>query len=383
MPINKVAIVGTTAKSLLHFRAGLIRVLVARGIRVEVLAMDWCPLTRYEADLLGAVPVCWGSGKRSGLNLFSEFYAWAGLVWFFRQSRPDAVLCFFLKPIVMTAWAAFVAGVPRCVGLLEGLGYFFTQRPRPAGYKVRIIRRFLLLLLRWSLPRLSHLVVLNQDDAAELQSRWHLRLPQVTRLGGIGVDLKHFMQMPVVTQPFCAIFVARLLAEKGVQEWVAAARKVKQIHPDVRFLMLGELDALNPGGLTQQQLDCLLTDKVVDYLGFKADVRPWLAECSVFVLPSYREGLPMSTQEAMAVGRAVITTDVPGCRDTVVDQVNGFVVPPFNSEALAERLLELINNPCLVVTMGEASRRFAELHFDADQQCLRLAQLVSGDESFI
>jgi glycosyltransferase involved in cell wall biosynthesis len=159
------------------------------------------------------------------------------------------------------------------------------------------------------------------------------------------------------------MLMARLLREKGIYEYVEAARAVRQQHPHARFLLLGGTDP-NPGALTREEVAAWVAEGVVEWLGHVDNVRPWIASTSVYVLPSYREGKPRSTQEAMAMSRPVITTDAPGCRDTVIEGVNGFLVPVRDSAALADAMMRFIDQPELIPRMGRESRRIAEERFD-------------------
>ena len=185
---------------------------------------------------------------------------------------------------------------------------------------------------------------------------------QVIKLNGIGVDLVEWMPAPVAIKSITFLLVARLLREKGILEYAAAARIVKSKYPDTRFILLGGVDP-NPGSLNTHEVSQWVNDGLLEWPGHVA-VKPWLAQTSVFVLPSYREGVPRSTQEAMAMGRAVITTDVPGCRDTVVEGVNGFLVPVRDAAALADAMMRFIKQPELIETMGKASRALAVERFD-------------------
>jgi len=196
-------------------------------------------------------------------------------------------------------------------------------------------------------------------------------------LGGIGLDLKNYAcsQPDSTKQRF--IFIGRLLAEKGINEYIAAAKLVKQNHPTAEFVVLGGLDEGNPGGLRKAELDKLIADDIVIYPGHVDDVPKWIADASVFVLPSYyREGVPRSTQEAMAIGRPVITTDVPGCRETVVDGVNGFIVPPWNSDVIAQAMIRFIEHPELIEKMGLESYRMAQEKFDVVKVNAKLMRIL-------
>ena len=170
------------------------------------------------------------------------------------------------------------------------------------------------------------------------------------------------MPTPGVSPPITFLLAARLLREKGIVEYAEAARIVKSKYPDTRFILLGSVDP-NPGSLNAEEVSKWVTERLLEWPGH-VPVKSWMTQASVYVLPSYREGVPRSTQEAMAMGRAVITTDAPGCRETVVDGLNGFLVPVRDSVALAEAMMRFIKQPALIETMGKASRMLAEERFD-------------------
>ncbi len=201
-------------------------------------------------------------------------------------------------------------------------------------------------------------------------------------LGGIGVDLEAWPVAPLPGGPegpggpggpggpVTFILVARLLRDKGIEDYIAAIRLLREGGAQARFLLLGGLDD-NPAGITRAEVEAWVAEGLVEWPGH-ADVRPWLAQAHVFVLPSYREGVPRSTQEAMAMGRAIITTDAPGCRETVEDGVNGFLMPVRDPGALAAAMERFITDPALAAYMGHESRVLAEARFDVHRQNARL-----------
>jgi len=207
----------------------------------------------------------------------------------------------------------------------------------------------------------------NNDDHAEFAHRGLLPPELEVRMSaGSGVDLEAFAESPrpAPAQPPVFLMVARLLGDKGVREFAEAARIVREHRSDCRFRLAGWIDA-NPAAIAREELDAWIREGVLEYAGRLDDVRPELAACSVFVLPSYREGTPKSTLEALATGRAVITTDAPGCRETVERGVNGVLVPPRDAKALAEACLRFAPDAALRQRMGAASRALAERRFDA------------------
>jgi glycosyltransferase involved in cell wall biosynthesis len=223
----------------------------------------------------------------------------------------------------------------------------------------------------------------NEDDVAHFVNARLLPARKVCRVNGTGVDLRYFSQSPPMTQvPLTFLLMGRLLREKGIYEYVEAARIVRARNKEVSFVLLGGVDP-NPGGLSIEDVQRWVDDGVIHWGGHVNDVRRWIAQCSVYVLPSYREGIPRSSQEAMAMGRPIITTDAVGCRETVVHGVNGFLVPVRDAHALAAAMHRFIEDPTLVVTMGCASRRMAEQSFDVDKintVMLRAMGLPCGED---
>lgn len=381
----KIIIITTGVQSIFGFRRSWIYSVTRAGHVVTVFVNDWSieAANKAKNDLeisLRPWPI-----NRTGLNPFSDVYACWTLWRVLWRLRPDVTLSTFAKPVIWGGIGSRLAKVPINVGMLEGLGYAFTPHPDGAEpYKQRLLRWMQVLLYRLAIPRLTRIIFLNPDDPVDLLQAHRIRATDVQVLGGIGVDLARYVATPPPVASMSAdsdhavtfLFVGRLLAEKGIHDYVTAAKQVKAYYPQARFIVLGGLDEGNPGGLKKRELDTLIADNVIEYPGFVTNMPEWLARADVFVLPSYREGVPASTQEAMAVGRAVLTTDVPGCRETVMDGVNGFLVPPWSPDRLAEKMLYLIEHPELIVTMGKASRKIAEEKFDAAKVNRRLCTLL-------
>lgn len=346
---------------MLNFRGPLIKLLLQQGHGVVVLAPEWPVAERLAVAALGAKVMDYPLA-RTGLNpiqdLRSLWHLWRAL----SSVRPDVCLSYMAKPVVWGTLAAWLAGVRRRVALIEGMGYVFTDTGQPPGIKIRLLRRLMLGLYRMALGRAHRVLVLNNDDLHELVALRALTAEAAVNIGGIGVDLSEWPQLPLPSGRTTFALAARLLREKGVLDYVAAARLIKQRHPAVRFLLLGGLDE-NPGALARIEVQQWVDDGLVEWPGH-VPMREWLAQSSVYVLPSYREGMPRTIQEAMALGRPIITTQVPGCRDTVVEGVNGFLVPPRDPQALAAAMEQFILVPGLIAQMGAASRAMAEQRFD-------------------
>lgn len=371
----KIILLGTTAFNSIIFRQDLIKELVSNGHEVYVFGLCFSPDEDDQLRALGATPVAY-SFSRTGLNPFRDIKDTLKLARQIKAIRPDLVFSYFAKPVVFGTIAAKIAGVPRRIAMLEGLGFTFTEQPNGLPFKTKLIRSVQVLLYRLAFPLLERIIFLNPDDPVDLVEKYKLKVKQVSVLGGIGLNLADYPYSVPQAEPVRFIFIGRLLAEKGVNEYIAAAQLVRQRYPEAEFVMLGGLDEANPGGLTRIELDTLIAQGAVIHLGHVDNVGEWLANSSVFVLPSYREGVPRSTQEALAIGRAVITTDVPGCRETVVDGVNGFFVPPWSSEQLAEKMIRFIEQPELIEQMGKESYRIAQEKFDAHEVNQRLVAML-------
>ena len=341
----------------------MIEALVGRGDQVFAFAIDYNQQSRKEVEEIGAVPVdyCF---SRSGLNPLKEMVNMYRLSRTLRKIAPELVFSYFSKPVIYGTFAAVLAGVGRRVGMLEGLGYLFTDQITGPSVLVRFIKMIQVILYKFSIPFLEKIIFLNSDDKRDLLDRYEISPKSSAVLGGIGVDLNLYPYSKPEISPVSFIFIGRLLVEKGIKEYISAAKLVKSRHPQALFFLVGGSDEANPGCLSQEELEDLQNSNVLIYPGNVSDVRCWIMKAGVFVLPSYREGVPRSTQEAMAMGRPIITTDVPGCRDTVVDGKNGFLVPPWSASALAEKMVYFIENPDAIEVMGAASRVMAEEKYD-------------------
>lgn len=366
---------------LLVFRKDLIRYLVDRGHEVYCLAVDYGPETRARIKELGAIPIDY-SLSRAGLNPFRDIIDVISLSRKLREISPDIVFGFFVKPSIYGIISAKLAGVPRRVGMLEGLGYLHT--PYRSGF---ILYRFSLKIIHGFLSTIGYffahkVLFLNPDDPRDLSKFCFLRKDKIKVIGPIGLDLKDYPFAQITeTSPVRFVFIARLLAEKGIYDYLAAARIIKSKYKKVEIIVLGGLDSENPSALSREQLNRVIEEGLIIYPGHVSNVNEWLAKSHVFVLPSYyREGVPRSTQEAMAMGRAVITTDVPGCRETVVDGLNGFLIPPFQPEILAERMQYFIEFPEEIKRMGLESYRIAAERFDVDRINPVLESILVGSD---
>ena len=355
----RVMVVGGFADSLINFRGPLLRRLVAEGHSVTACAPDATVRVRRELAALGVayrhVPI-----QRAGMNPMRDLGTIRALATLYREEHPDLVLTYTIKPVIYGSLAARLTRVPRVCSLITGLGYSFgttTWRQRALNPVVRSLFRF-------ALARNEVVFFQNPDDLRQFVDAGLANSRQAVLVNGSGVDLERFSVAPLPDGAPAFLLITRLLWEKGVGEYIDAARRLKVRYPEARFRLLGPLDP-NPRAVSRGQLDAWCAEGVIEYLGSTDDVRPAIADASVFVLPSaYREGTPRTVLEAMAMGRAIITTDAPGCRETVARGENGFLVPAKDSAALADAMERFLRAPELVSPMGARSRAIAEKKYD-------------------
>ena len=357
----RVAIIGNQVDTLVRFRGPLIQEMVRGGLQVFALAPGYTAAQKQKVRDLGGEPVEI-SLRRADMNPWHNLRELIQLWAVLKRLRPDAVLTYFLKPSAYGCLAASLAGVPKRWSLIEGMGYVFEDGV--VGWRRRALRRLMTGVCRLSLPLADRVFVLNRDDEALLAQLGIVAAERIVRLPGIGIDLDDYAMVLPVTAPVTFLLMARLIVEKGIRDYAAAARLIKARGGDARFVLLGGLEQC-PGALAEAEVRRWVDEGLIEWPGFVGDVRPWLRQASVCVLPSYyREGFPRSILEAMAMGRPIITTDTPGCREAVTEGENGFLIPVRDPAALAEAMTRFIARPDLVVTMGRASRQAAEDNYD-------------------
>lgn len=376
---KKIAIIGSTAYNLYNFRKDFIFACLEQGHQVYAFVSEYDDQWLDIIKNLGATPISYQL-SRGGLNPLSDLYSIFQLINKIKEIQPDIVFSYSTKPIIYATLAAYKTNVPYIYGMIEGLGSPFTIHKHGQSLKTKFIRFVQISLYRLAFPYLDKIIFLNRDDPKDLVH--HYNLPHknnaIEVLGPIGLNLQEYAYTKWDTEKNLSfIFIARLIAEKGIFEYLEAARIVKEKYPDITFKIIGGLDPENPTGLKQAQLDQLIETGIIEYAGFVKDVNQRIRESAVFVLPSYyREGVPRSTQEAMAIGRPVITTDVPGCNETVVEGVTGFLIPKWDVNALVKKMIYFIEYPEQVNTMGYQGFLYAKKNFNADHINHRLLQIL-------
>lgn len=355
----KTIVLASLAYSLINFRGRLIAAMIEQGHEVIVCAPDADPEIEAKLKAMGAtyrqMPMA-----RTGMNPFADMATLWWLVRCFLREKPQIILAYTQKPIIYGGIASRIVSGANFYAMVSGLGHVYSDG---GSRRLRVVRSIVSFLYRLAIRKARAVFVFNSDDRAEML-RHHIIDPDahVVQVPGSGVDLDHYGYVRVPDGPPTFLMVARLMRNKGVMEYVDAARIVRAQVPEARFQLLGPTDA-NPAALKPDDID----QSMVEYLGETRDVRPYLAAASIFVLPSwYREGLPRTILEAMAIGRGVITTDMPGCREPIVSGENGFIVEPRSALSLADAMLRVCAGPGLPARMSIAARRTVEDRYSVE-----------------
>ena len=356
---QRIVVIASLAMSLVTFRGPLLKTLVERDHEVIACAPAAPPTIARALEGIGVrfleIPL-----DNQGLRPWRDIVAFRKLAALLRDLGPAIVLSYTIKPVIYGSLAAHRAGVPAIYSMITGVGYAFTSPGLKPWLTALIARR----LYRIGLRHNRRVFFQNPDDRSLFERLGLLRggADQVVMINGSGIDIDAFRPAPL-PERITFLMIARLLKDKGVREYVEAARLVKRTRPDVTFRLVGWIDD-NPAAITEQDLRSWIAEGTIEYLGRLDDVRPAIATASVYVLPSYREGTPRTVLEAMAMGRPILTTDAPGCRETVRPGVNGYLVPIRDPTALAEAMERFLAMPGLIETMGRASREVAVQKYD-------------------
>lgn len=300
--------------------------------------------------------------QRSQINVFKDCYSFFSFYRLLRKEKPTILLNYTIKPTIYGSLAGKLARVPKIFSFITGFGSVFIGN----NEKIRVLRKFVIWLYKIALRFNQKIFALNPDICRYFSAENKIvAKDKIVVINGEGLDIDYYALAPLPQVNFPVfLMIARIIADKGIYEYFAAAEIIKKKYPASRFLFVGDLDT-NPTAISKEDFAKLLQQTSgMEYLGKTDDVRAIIKNSSVYVLPSYAEGVPRSTLEAMSMGRAVITTDAPGCRETVVEGVNGFLVPIKNVEKLTAAMEKFITNPDLVTVMGEKSRHIVEEKFD-------------------
>ena len=362
--MKKVLIIGGNCQSLIRFRGELLKRF--KENKLEVYA---CAGTYNEPDLnwfkeldikFISLPF-----KRTTINPFNDCLFFLRLILTIKKINPDIVLAYTVKPVVYGMLASRICNVKKCHALITGLGYAFMPIK---SFKHKIIYVLVKFLYKISLKKIKSVIFQNHDDLnLFINQKIISKSARYVKVNGSGVDLNYFKfkKPPSIKFGINFLLIARLLKDKGIYEYIEAAKIVREnfSKSKISFSLLGPIDT-NPEAISLEDFNKFNKNKIIEYLGEVKDVRPYIEKCSVYVLPSYREGMPRSVLEAMSIGRAIITTNVPGCKETVIDGKNGYLIKKNSSKELASAMIKFIEDNRLINEMGLYSRELANERFD-------------------
>lgn len=281
-----------------------------------------------------------------------------------KKIQPDVVHLVTIKPVLIGGLASILAKVPAIVYAISGLGFIFTN----TMLKAKILRLGIIPLYRLALSAKNRTVIVqNLDDLRILRQYVSISESQTVLIPGSGVDLQQFDVQPLPLINKIVLMACRLLADKGVHEFHQSVLLLKEKYPNVRFVLVGGVDPDNPASLTEQELTEWVQKGDLEWWGHQSNMPEVLSQATVVVLPSYREGMPKVLLEAQALGRPIVTTDVPGCREAIENNKTGFLVTVKDEQSLANAIEKLITNDDLCLEFGHNARLLAEQKFDIKQ----------------
>lgn len=355
----KFILISPKNRTVYNFRGDLIKEIINKGYQVIVTGPDKTDVDKIEA--LGAsfveIPM-----NKTGTSVLGDIKYCKRLYNLFKSEKPDITLGYTVKPVVYGAIASKLAGVKNINSMVTGGGYTFTAKT----FKAKVLGFIVRFLYRIGFFVADNVIFQNSDDLDEFCNKKLIKRKKCSVVNGSGVNTAHFLPVEYPKQT-TFFMLSRLLKSKGVAEYLEAAKIVKSQYPETRFCLLGKYETNMQDALSKEYVEQFISDGIIERFEETSDVRPYYADCSVYVLPSYREGTPRTVLEAMAMGRAIITTDTNGCRDTVIDGNNGYLVPVGDSNKLAEAMIKFIDNPDLIVTLGEESVKYCYEKFDVNK----------------
>ena len=366
-------IISSFAPSVVNFRLPLIRELQKKGFRVHVVCAFEKADLEYKRKLEQCGVLCHHTDlKRANLGVFGDLRYFLSIFLLLQRIRPSHFLCYTKKPIVYGGLAGWLLNIPRRSALVTGLGFAYNVD------RLNLLHKAIRAIFKFSLTLFHCNIFMNKDDLIEIFGVNRVASSDNIHIieGGSGVDLEHFQPAPLSEGPVSFLFVGRLLQSKGIEEFLRAACLLENRGMYAQYTVVGDFEN-NLDAVSKDIFSRFETKVNINWLGHLEDVREPLSNSHVFVLPSYREGLPRSVLEAMATARPIITTDVPGCKETVESGKNGFLVKKGDFEGLAEKMSIFINNPQLIKDMGEKSRELAEAKFCSKLTAQRLSSLLT------
>lgn len=351
----KVIVLSSQALTLVNYRRDMICEMIAHGHEVIAVAPE--EDFREEIESWGAryevIPA-----DRTSTNPIHDIIIFFKYLRLYIKEKPDITFNYLVKPVVYGSLAARIAGVKNIYSMIAGLGSLFVEERKHS-----IVQKIVRIMYKMSLPCCNRVFFQNHNDIEEFVRTNIVNKENAILVNGSGVNMERYTQTPLPSSPIF-LLMARLIWDKGIKEYIEAAQIVKEKYPYAKFQLLGPFD-INPTAIQPSELQTYIDNGIIEYLGETRDVRPYLNACSIYVLPSkYREGVPHSILEALAMGRPVITTDSPGCRETVEEGKNGLLVKTGDSKMLAEKMIWMIEHPNEWRRMGQESYNLCREKFD-------------------
>lgn len=353
----KIAVLSSFTTSLFWFRIDMMKSFKKMGC--EVLAVgdgaesEWCDRFAQLGIRYRQIPV-----QRNGTNPARDLATLRALNRLLKEEKPDKIFAYQAKTVIYGGMAASLNGIREFYPLIAGVGSVFLGD----GLKQKLIRSILVMEYKLGMRHAPKVFFQNRDDLKVFTDHEILSEYKAVMLHGSGVNVEKFTPSPLPEKP-CFLCISRLIRDKGVIEYLEAARKLHQRRPEVECVLVGPFDT-NPSAIKPEDLQPYIDDGSVEYVGEQKDVQPYLKNCTAYVLPSYHEGTPKTVLEAMACGRPSITTDAPGCRETVTDGVNGWLVPVKDVNSLVAAMERILDEPDKTAQMAVEARRIAENIYD-------------------
>ena len=352
-----IAVLSSHTPSLFWFRMDMMKEFMSRGWRVYAIAnepeSEWVEKFKEKGIIYRQIVV-----QRNGMNPIGDLKTLNSIRRVLKEIKPDKVFCFQAKTVIYGAMASNLRGIKEVYPLIAGMGSIFLND----NLKTRLVRGIVSAEYKLALRKCPVVFFQNHDDEEIFRKNRIVTGQNVVLLHGSGVSTTRFEVKPL-PDSITFLCISRLIRDKGVGEYLEASRKLKKKYPTVKCHLVGPYDT-NPSAIREQDLKPYIEDGSIEYFGETDEVRPFYYQSSVFVLPSYREGTPKTNLEAMASGRPVITTDTPGCKETVIDKHNGFLVPVKSINALYEKMVWFVEHPDQIEPMGKKGRKMAEDIFD-------------------
>lgn len=368
--MKPIIIVGALPNSLINFRGELLKAIANKNYPTIGMAESSTPDICEKLQNIGvnfhSYPV-----ERNGLNPLADLKTLKVLRSTFKTLQPTAVLAYTIKPIIWGGVASRVSPSIQFYAMIEGVGYAFQG----TTWRRKLLTFIASQLYKIALLNARKVIFLNPDNLSEFVNRKIIPEHKAYIVNGTGIDLNLYNYTPLSNRQPIFLTIGRLLGEKGFREYVQAAQIVKAHYPEATFQLLGPEDP-SPDGISLDEVQSWIDQGWIEYLGSTNDVRPYLQNCHIYVLPSYHEGMPRTVLEAMATGRPILTTDVPGCRETVVNGENGYLVTKADAKVLAERMIWFVENRDQWECMGRCSRELAEERYDVHEVNAQLMEIM-------